>query len=139
MTAAAMEQVLATVEKDFGASMDRLFEFLRFPSVGTDPAHHADCRRTAGWLKTMFEEMGLKVTLHPTTGQPVVLASYEPPAAALTGKAHVPHVLFYGHYDVQPADPLNLWTSPPFEPRVAKGKDGRSAYLPAEPPTTRAK
>ena len=129
MTATAMDQVLATVDRDFGASMDRLFAFLRFPSVGTDPAHHADCRRTADWLKAMFEEMGLTVTLHPTTGQPVVLASYEPPAAALTGKAHVPHVLFYGHYDVQPADPLNLWTSPPFEPRVAKGKDGRDCIF----------
>ena len=44
MTATAMDQVLATVDRDFGASMDRLFAFLRFPSVGTDPAHHADCR-----------------------------------------------------------------------------------------------
>jgi acetylornithine deacetylase/succinyl-diaminopimelate desuccinylase-like protein len=129
MTAAATEQVLATIDRDFDASLARLFELLRFPSVGTDPVHHTDCRHAAEWLKNMFGGMGLKTTIHPTTGQPVVVAFYEPPAAAMSGNAHVPHVLFYGHYDVQPADPLNLWTSPPFEPRVAKGKDGRDCIF----------
>lgn len=129
MTAAATEKVLATIDRDFDDSMARLFTFLRFASVGTDPAHHADCRATAQWLKEMFDGLGLATTVHPTTGQPVVVARYEPPAAAVAGQPHVPHILFYGHYDVQPADPLNLWTSPPFEPRVAKGKDGRDCIF----------
>lgn len=125
MIAAAMDKVLAKIDGDFDASMARLFEFLRFPSVGTDPAHNSDCQQAAQWLKTVFDGLGLDTTIHPTTGQPVVVARYEPPAAAVANKAHVPHILFYGHYDVQPADPLNLWTSPPFEPRIARGKDGR--------------
>jgi len=129
MTAAATEKVLATVDRQFDASMARLFDFLGFPSIGTDPAHKTDCQHTAEWLKTQFEGFGLAATIHPTTGQPVVVARYEPPAAALAGQAHVPHILFYGHYHVQPADPLDLWTSPPFEPRVAKGKDGRDCIF----------
>lgn len=129
MTAAATDKVLAAIDRGFEASMVRLFDFLRFPSVGTDPAHNADCQRAAEWLKAMFDDLGLDTTIHPTTGQPVVVARYEPPAAAVAGKAHVPHILFYGHYDVQPADPLNLWTSPPFEPRVARGKDGRDCIF----------
>ncbi len=129
MTAAATQKVLATIDRNFDASMARLFDFLRFPSVGTEPVHAADCQRAAQWLKDMFDGIGFATSIHPTTGQPVVVARYEPPKAAVAGMAHVPHVLFYGHYDVQPADPLELWTTPPFSPRVAKGKDGRDCIF----------
>jgi acetylornithine deacetylase/succinyl-diaminopimelate desuccinylase-like protein len=129
MTAAATQKVLATIDRDFDASLARLFEFLRFPSVGTDPAHHGDCLRTAEWLKDLFDGMGFAARIHPTTGRPVVVARYEPPEAAMAGTSHVPHVLFYGHYDVQPADPLDLWTTPPFSPRVGKGRDGRDCIF----------
>ena len=64
--------------------------------------------------------MGFTASLRETTGQPIVVGKYEPRGSG----AHVPHILFYGHYDVQPADPLELWESPPFEPRLRKGKDG---------------
>jgi len=129
MTAAATQKVLATIDREFDASMARLFDFLRFPSIGTDPAFHADCRRTAQWLKGQLDGMGFSTSIHPTVGQPMVVARYEPPEAAVAGMAHVPHVLFYGHYDVQPVDPLNLWTTPPFEPCIAKGRDGRDCIF----------
>ncbi len=91
-----------------------LLEFLRFPSVSTDPAHAADVQACAGWLQARFRRMGLEAEVHPTGGHPVVLAR----------NAHQPGrrtVLIYGHYDVQPADPVALWTTPPFEPRVEAG------------------
>ena len=125
MTGIDMDRVLQRIDGDFPASLARLFELLRFPSVGTDPAHDADCRKAAEWLKQNLDGMGFRADIHKTTGQPVVLATYDPPKAFAAARRHVPHVLFYGHYDVQPADPLNLWTTPPFEPEVRPGKDGR--------------
>ena len=70
MTAAATQKVLATIDREFDASMARLFDFLRFPSIGTDPAFHADCRRTAQWLKGQLDGMGFSTSIHPTVGQP---------------------------------------------------------------------
>lgn len=69
--------------------------------------------------------MGLSAELRPTTGQPIVIGKYAPPGAP----PDLPHVLFYGHYDVQPADPLNLWDSPPFEPQIRKGRDGKDGIF----------
>jgi acetylornithine deacetylase/succinyl-diaminopimelate desuccinylase-like protein len=106
-------------------SLDSLFELLRFPSVATDPAHDADCLRTAEWLKARLQSMGFDASLRPTTGQPVVVGKYE----YRGGGSHVPHILFYGHYDVQPADPLELWETPPFEPQIRKGKDGKESIF----------
>ena len=116
--------VLAEIDQQFPESIERVFELLRFPSVGTDPAHHADCRRTAEWLAAQLTAMGFEAGLRKTTGQPLVVGRYDPP-----GAGDVPHVLFYGHYDVQPADPLELWTSPPFEPQIRKGKSGKDAIF----------
>jgi acetylornithine deacetylase/succinyl-diaminopimelate desuccinylase-like protein len=105
------------------ASIERLIEWLRMPSVGTDPAHDADTARAAAWASDHLRESGFRVELKPTgsvsdPGHPIVLAHCDG-ADDYTG----PHVLFYGHYDVQPADPLELWESPPFEP-VIKPADG---------------
>jgi acetylornithine deacetylase/succinyl-diaminopimelate desuccinylase-like protein len=116
-------EVLQRIDGELSASLDRLFELLRFPSVGTDPRHHGDCRAAAEWLARLLAGMGFAATLRETAGQPVVV-----------GKLHArprpaPHVLFYGHYDVQPADPMNLWASPPFEPRIGRGNDGRDAIF----------
>jgi acetylornithine deacetylase/succinyl-diaminopimelate desuccinylase-like protein len=124
-----IQDILERIDGDFPQSLERLFEFLRFPSIGTDPAHHADCQRTAEWVKQQCDTLGFATTIRPTTGQPVVVAKYEPPKHIVSGRRHLPHVLFYGHYDVQPADPLELWTTPPFEPRIALGKDGRDCIF----------
>ena len=94
--------------------LEQLFEFLRFPSISTDlnyAAHVAEC---AEWLAEKFQRIGLTAQAYPTAGHPVVVARNEPRPDRRT-------VLIYGHYDVQPVDPLELWTTPPFEPRVENG------------------
>lgn len=115
------DTVLAQIDQQFPASLDRLFELLRFPTVATDPAYGGDCRKAAQWLRRSLAGMGLAAEVRDTGGQPVVIGKYLPPG----GSKQLPHVLFYGHYDVQPADPLDLWESPPFEPQIRKGKDGK--------------
>jgi acetylornithine deacetylase/succinyl-diaminopimelate desuccinylase-like protein len=113
--------VLDRIDAQLQKSMDRLFDLIRFPTIATDPAFDRDCRKAAAWLKDYFSAMEFTCSLHETTGQPVVIAEYAPEGLA----PHAPHVLFYGHYDVQPADPLDLWTHPPFDPAVVKGKNGK--------------
>ncbi len=97
------------------SELERLFEHLRFPSISTDSRHVADVRANAEWLKGQFVEMGLQTELHETPGHPVIVARNE----KVEGR---PTVLIYGHYDVQPVDPLELWDSAPFEPEVRDGK-----------------
>ncbi len=94
--------------------LDLLLDFLRFPSISTDSAHAADVRRCADWLADQCRAAGLAPQVFPTPGHPVVVAKN----AHQPGR---PTVLIYGHYDVQPVDPLDLWTSPPFEPRIEDG------------------
>ena len=96
------------------AHLAQLFDFLRFPSISTDPACRDDVSACGQWLYKKFVSMGLFAEVRGTPGHPVVFARSEPVAGR-------PTVLIYGHYDVQPADPLDLWTSPPFEPRLADG------------------
>lgn len=94
-----------------------LFEFLRFASVSTDPKQAPAVAACAAWLHNDLERIGLPyVKTYATAGHPIVYAEH---LGAGPGK---PTVLFYGHYDVQPVDPLNLWTNPPFEPTVRGGK-----------------
>ncbi len=94
-----------------------LIEFLRIPSISTDPAHEADVAACAHWLEAKLRSIGMPtVEIHATHGHPIVYAE------DLRAGATAPTVLFYGHYDVQPVDPLNLWTNPPFEPVVRDGK-----------------
>lgn len=97
------------------SDLERLCEHLRFPSISTDPAHADDVRANAEWLQGQFDQMGLSTELRETPGHPVVLARNE-------HKKRRPTVLIYGHYDVQPVDPVELWDSPPFEPTVRGGK-----------------
>ncbi len=110
-----IEPVLQRIDADLKSSCAALFELLRFAGVGTDPAHHADCRATASWVKDYLARIGFAVETRETTGQPVVVARLPGPG---------PQILFYGHYDVQPADPLHLWDTPPFEPRLGKNARG---------------
>ncbi|MCP8938008.1 dipeptidase [Alsobacter sp. SYSU M60028] len=117
----ALDQVLARIDADLDASLDRLFAMIRIPSISTDPAHKADCRRTAEWLAAELAAIGFDASVRDTPGHPMVVA-HDPDGKGKPG----PHALFYGHYDVQPVDPLALWHSDPFEPRLEKQPDGET-------------
>ncbi|HSU95635.1 MAG TPA: dipeptidase [Gemmatimonadaceae bacterium] len=95
---------------------EELFDFLRIPSVSAQPAHNADTRAAAEWVKRSLEQAGLSAAIHETPGHPVVVGEWR------GAGPDAPTVLIYGHYDVQPAEPLDLWTSPPFEPEVREGR-----------------
>ncbi len=117
--------VLAQIDQQFPQSLASLFEFLRFPTVATDPKHDADCRNAANWLVERLRGMGFEAGLRETTGQPVVAGRYAPEGCG----SITPHILFYGHYDVQPADPVELWDSQPFEPQIRNGKNGKNSIF----------
>lgn len=113
--------ILARLDADLDASLSRLSSWLEFPSIGTDPAFNAETRRAAEWLAKDLETLGFEASLRETPGQPIVLGHRPKPGA--------PHVLFYGHYDVQPVDPLALWDSEPFKPVVKEIEPGRKVIL----------
>ncbi len=115
--------VLDKIDKAQEESIGLWCDFLRFSGIGTNPAHHADCRATADWLEGYLTRFGLTTRQHETTGQPAVIGRWG------QDRVDLPHVLFYGHHDVQPVDPLNLWQSPPFEPRFGKTERGRAAIF----------
>jgi len=108
------ESYIASHREDFEF---RFFEVLRFPSVSAVEVHRSDVRRTAEWFRNQFVHIGLHAELLETEGHPIVFAEYIPQTAT----ENTPTLLFYGHYDVQPPDPLDLWQSPPFEPTVRNG------------------
>ena len=114
-----LERVLARVESNFEAAVSRYIDFLRIPSISTDPAYQDEVKRAGEWLCGEFQEIGFTAKLHETKGHPILLAHYEAESAG------APHILYYGHYDVQPPEPLELWTSPPFEPVIVKGPHGK--------------
>jgi len=113
----ALAPVLAQVDADLEQSLDRLMAFLRLPSISTDPAFKADCDRAADWLVADLAEIGFAAKKHPTTGHPMVVANAD--------EGEGLHVLFYGHYDVQPVDPLSLWNRDPFDPAVEDTAAGK--------------
>lgn len=114
-----MEKLLQTVDTALPAALDRLFAFLRIPSISAQPAHAGDCRRAAEWARDILAEMGFNARLSETSGHPGVIAQN------FSAGPNAPHVLFYGHYDVQPADPLELWHADPFEPHLVDGPRGK--------------
>src|SRR5271170_2143015 len=97
--------------------VEQLKTLVRFPSVSAQPEHRPDVLACAGWLTRHFRSLGLDVKLYPTKGNPILVA--RPPRAS---GANAPQVLVYGHYDVQPPEPLELWKTPPFEPVERGGK-----------------
>ena len=109
--------VLDKIDADIDRSLERLFAFLRIPSISTDPAYREQCRVAADHVAADLASIGFATSVHGTAGHPVVTG------ACRNGNG--PRVLFYGHYDVQPVDPLDLWTTSPFEPRVATLDGGR--------------
>ncbi|MDO8352893.1 MAG: hypothetical protein Q7T14_05480, partial [Aestuariivirga sp.] len=91
---------LTAADKGLDKSLERLFDLLRIPSISTDVAYQDACEKAARWLAVELTALGFEATLRKTPGRPMVVAHYTPKAAT----AKTPHVLFYGHYDVQPVD-----------------------------------
>ncbi len=114
-----MEQILKHIDDNLSASLERLFALLRIPSISAQPAHRADCLDAAQWARETLEEMGFDARLSNISGLPGVIATHH------AAGPDAPHVLFYGHYDVQPADPLDLWHSDPFDPQLVDGPRGK--------------
>ncbi|OJU71640.1 MAG: hypothetical protein BGO05_01170 [Rhizobiales bacterium 63-7] len=110
--------VLDRADANLDASLTRLFDLIRIKSISTDPAYKAECRKAAEWLVGELSAIGFTASVRDTPGHPMVVAHH---AGA---SADAPHVLFYGHYDVQPVDPIELWESDPFEPSL-KDEEGR--------------
>ncbi|EFH10812.1 dipeptidase [Pseudoroseomonas cervicalis] len=113
-------RVLAALDSARAETEASLIEWLRIPSVSAQPAHAPDCRRAAEWLLRELAAIGFTGRLRETPGHPVVIAHHPGTGAAPGAKP----VLIYGHYDVQPPEPLELWSSPPFEPVVSEGPRG---------------
>ena len=118
-----LDAVLKRIDQDIDQSVERLFSLLRIASISTDPAYKDQCRAAAEHVAADLASIGFETSVRPTDGHPVVVGKSNGSGAA------GPRVLFYGHYDVQPVDPLNLWQSPPFEPRIETLPDGRKIIV----------
>ncbi len=118
---AALVRVLDRIDADLPEALERLKALLRIPSISTDPAFRAQCADAAQWLREDLAALGFEARLDATPGHPMVVAHGAPGKAAGQG----PHVLFYGHYDVQPVDPLELWHRDPFDPEVEETAVGK--------------
>ncbi|MEO0357926.1 MAG: M20/M25/M40 family metallo-hydrolase, partial [Pseudomonadota bacterium] len=110
-----IDPVLTEIDATQPAALDRLQALLRIPSISTDPAFASDCKDAAKWMVKELTDLGFEAALHTTAGHPMVVARHAAPG---------PHLLFYGHYDVQPVDPLDLWDGDPFDPQVIDGDLG---------------
>jgi acetylornithine deacetylase/succinyl-diaminopimelate desuccinylase-like protein len=112
-------KVLECLAANESQALNRLFEIMRIPSVSTMPEHVIECRSAAAWFVKQFEELGFIASIRETPGQPAVVAHYR------CHKEEVPKVLYYGHYDVQPSDPVDEWLTDPFEPSLIDGPNGK--------------
>jgi len=121
----ALPAVLTRVDRDLDGSLDRLFALLRIQSISTDPAYAPHCRAAAEYVAADLRGLGFETSVRPTDGHPVVIGKSG--NGASPGKS--PRVLFYGHYDVQPVDPLDLWKTPPFDPRIETLDGGRKIIV----------
>ena len=108
-----LDAVRARIDDTLPQALDRLMHLLRIPSISTDPAYAADCIRAADWLVADLQSLGFDASSRPTPGHPIVVGH-----GAGQGGAGDKHLLFYGHYDVQPVDPLALWSRDPFDPMI---------------------
>ncbi len=113
----SLDDVLETIDHDIEDAVARLFQLLRIPSISTDPTFKADCKRAADWLVDDLRSFGIaNARTVSTAGHPMVLGHVDGPS---------PHLLFYGHYDVQPVDPVELWTQDPFNPCIESTISGK--------------
>ena len=111
----SLDSVLARIDADIEKSTDRLLDLLRIRSISTDPAYAEDCQKAADWLVRDLESLGAVATKRQTPGHPMVVGHVDGAG---------PHILFYGHYDVQPVDPIELWNRDPFDPAVEQTPKG---------------
>jgi acetylornithine deacetylase/succinyl-diaminopimelate desuccinylase-like protein len=116
----SIQAVLNKVDAELDQAVERLFDLIRIPSVSTVPDHKLDCRRAAEWSCDHLRTLGFTASVRDTPGHPMVVGHYVP----ADGASAAPHVLFYGHYDVQPPDPMEKWSTPPFEPVRRRDGDG---------------
>jgi acetylornithine deacetylase/succinyl-diaminopimelate desuccinylase-like protein len=116
---ASLDAVLAKIDSNREAALGRLFSFLTIKSISTDPQFAGECRHAAEWLANELQKIGIAASVRPTEGHPMVVGKIK------AARADAPHVLFYGHYDVQPPDPLALWQTSPFEPRLVEASTGK--------------
>ena len=114
----SLDPVLDRIDADLPDAIDRLLALLHIPSISTDPAYAVECQKAADWLVDDLKTIGFQADKRQTPGHPMVVAHADGPADA-------PHLMFYGHYDVQPVDPLELWDSPPFEPALEDTPAGK--------------
>jgi len=119
-----LDAVLARIDQDLDQSLERLFALLRISSISTDPAYRQDCQKAAEHVATDLRSIDFETEVRPTAGHPVVVGKSNGAAVQ-----NAPRVLFYGHYDVQPVDPLDLWKTPPFEPRIEELSGGRKIIV----------
>lgn len=119
---ATIETVLEQLDAGKDAALARLFELIGIKSISTDPAFAGECRRAADWLARELGGIGFAAEVRPTAGHPMVVAH------AKASRRDAPHVLFYGHYDVQPVDPLDLWESDPFGAKIVDAPTGKQIF-----------
>lgn len=112
----SLDPVLARIDADLPDATERLMELLRIPSISTDPAYAKDCDTAADWLVEDLKSLGFDASKRPTPGHPMVIGHADGPGT---------HVMFYGHYDVQPVDPLELWDRDPFDPAIEDTPNGK--------------
>ena len=111
-----LEKALEYLDNNQDESLKRLFEILRIPSISTNNNNKKDCIKAADWFVQQLKDIGFKASIRKTTGHPMVVAHFENDG---------PHFLFYGHYDVQPVDPLDLWDHDPFDPKIENTSKGK--------------
>lgn len=116
MTSPRLAPVLDRIDADLDAALDRLMELLRIPSISTDPAYADTCDAAADWLVADLASIGVDSSKRATPGHPMVIGHADGPGR---------HVMFYGHYDVQPVDPLTLWHRDPFDPEIQDTPKGK--------------
>jgi len=119
---ATIEDVLEKLDADRQGALDRLFALMRIKSISTDPAFAGECAKAAEWLANELKGIGFEASVRPTAGHPMVIGHIK------AAQRDAPHVLFYGHYDVQPVDPLNLWESDPFGPKIVDAATGPQVF-----------
>lgn len=107
-----LQDVLDYLDKQHDAAVNRMIDLLKIPSISTDSSFTKDVRKAASWINTHLQKAGLDSEIHETARHPIVLATNT------DAPKDAPHILYYGHYDVQPSDPLEKWDTPPFEPSI---------------------